>query len=155
MKTGIRLIGIGLILTLININVTSGKTQFNLTPDFIGWIFVSIGCVKLGEYVKRRPQYVGGSILLALSELALFVVDFIYPKKNFSMYQGIVVLLEMLYVTMLLSLLEKIGKKENYDRTDSVRILKYVYVIICFIYAALTFSKEYLPLNLLNILMNI
>ena len=148
LKKGIRLIAWGLILTLVNINVSTGNRRINITPDFIGWLLIAIGCGKLGNYAKRKSLYIFFAVVLSICEAAFLVLGIVFPKKDFGLYVSGLCALEDLYVIFLLSLLGRIAERTGYDHYSSIRTLKYIYIIISIIYIALTLAVEYLPLQI-------
>ena len=154
-KNGLRLIAIGFIFTLVNINITFDQTQINIMPDFIGWILIGAASVMLKEYTKKNPFYLIGAILLALCDAAILVVRLVLPKLDISIYETGVSLFSILYIFLLLSKLEKIGKDKGYNDVNSVRILKYVYLIVYLIFQALTFAADLLPIRVLAVLFSI
>ncbi len=154
-KNGLRLIAIGFIFTLVNINITFDKTQINIMPDFIGWILIAAASVFLKDYTKKNPFYLVGAILLAVCDVAFTVIEVGWPKLDVDLYKTGVSLFSILYIFLLLGKLEKVGKDKSYNDVTSVRILKYVYVIVYLIFQALTFAADYLPVKVLEVLFSI
>ena len=151
----IRLIAVGFIFTLVNINITFNQTQVNIMPDFIGWALITIACFNLGDYVKGKPFYSAGATLMTVFEFVIMIVSLLYPKYDLGIYKTAVSLLAMIYIFLLLTLLEKIGRDKGYNDTASIRILKYVYVIVFLIFQALTLAASYLPASVITILLSI
>ena len=104
-KKGIRLIAIGFLFTLININVTVNEHVINIMPDFVGWILIGIACTKLGDYVKGKPFYMIGAILLGICNLAIALVTLFLPKMDITIYKTGVSVLTIIYVFALLTLI--------------------------------------------------
>ncbi len=154
-KNGLRLIAIGFIFTLVNINITFDKTQINIMPDFIGWILIAAASIILKEYTKKNPFYLIGAILLAISDAAFMIIELAFPKLNISIYQTAASLFSIFYIFLLLRKIEKIGKDKGYNDVASVRILRYVYVIVYLIFQALTLAADYLPVKVLAVLFSI
>ena len=118
-KKGIRLIAIGFLFTLININVTVNEHVINIMPDFVGWILIGIACTKLGDYVKGKPFYMIGAILLGICNLAIALVTLFLPKMDITIYKTGVSVLTIIYVFALLTLIEKIAGS-NPDVADDL-----------------------------------
>ena len=154
-KKGIRLIAIGFLFTLININVTVNEHVINFMPDFVGWILIGIACTKLDDYVKGKPFYMIGAILLGICNLAIALVTLFLPKMDITIYKTGVSVLTIIYVFALLTLIEKIGKDKGYKDAGSIRILKYVYLIVFILFQAMTFAASYLPVNVLAFIVSI
>lgn len=154
-KTAIRLIAVGFIFTLVNVNVTIGTSQINFTPDFIGWILICYACTKLGDYIKGKAYFTIGAILLAIIDIAILVVGIFFPKFDLTWYTSGASLLSVIYIFLLLGLLEKIGKDKKYSDTASIRILKYVYLTVFCIFQALAFASDLIPIEILKVLIGI
>ena len=155
-KRGIRLIAVGFLITLVNLNITSGSYKINITPDFVGWILIFIGCGLLGDYVRRRPYYQIGAFLLAMINLALYIIDLIKFDFDYLHYIEIgTTVFTTLYIFILLGLLQKIGKDNGFAHTNSLGVLKFAYIFIYVLFEVLSLFLNDLPLELLSVIMTI
>ena len=154
LKKRIRLIAVGFIFTLININVNTGRMTINIMPDFLGWLIIAIACAKKDENMKN-PMYTIGAVILSLCEAALLVYRIVYPKRDIALYTSAISFISLIYVFPLLTRIEKIAKKNGYDKVSSLRILKYLYTITYILTIALGLAQNLLPADLLAILLTI
>ena len=154
-KNALRLIAVGFIFTLININVTFNGIQVNFTPDFIGWILIAVACAMMKGYTSRNPFYIGGAILLALCDATVLAVELLRPKLDITMYKTGISLFSIFYIFLLLGKIYEIGKDRNYKSIASIRVLKYVYLIVYIIFQSATLAGHYLPVNVLAIVFSI
>jgi hypothetical protein len=74
---------------------------------------------------------------------------------DITIYKTGVSVLTIIYVFALLTLIEKIGKDKEYKDAGSIRILKYVYLIVFILFQAMTFAASYLPVNVLAFIVSI
>lgn len=156
-KKGIRLIALGFLFTLVNVNLTSGNTKINITPDFIGWIMIFFGCGMLGDYVKGKPWYKWGAFLLAILSAALWVTELIDFNLNFDVkYLEIgTTVATTLYILLILGLLQKIGKDYGSALTGNLGVLKIVYLVVYILFQAVSLFIDTLPLEVLSIILTI
>ena len=156
-KKGIRLIAIGFLFTLVNLNLTANNYKINVTPDFIGWILIFFGCGMLGDYVKGNPVYKWGAFLLAVLSAGLWVIDLINPDLGFDVHylEIALTLITTLYIVLLLGLLQKISRDYGSAHTGNLGVLKIVYLVVYLLFQALSLFIDTLPLEVLSVIVAI
>ena len=154
-KKGIRLIAVGFLFTLVNLNITSGSYKINVTPDFVGWILIFFGCGMLGEYVRRRPYYQIGAFLLAVLSAGLWIAELVNPDLDVKYIELAATLITTLYIFILLGLLQKIARDSNSSYTGSLGILKFAYLAVYVLFQAASYFINVLPLELLSVILTI
>ncbi|MBQ6334601.1 MAG: hypothetical protein IJI46_06000 [Erysipelotrichaceae bacterium] len=152
LNQGIRLIAIGFLFTIINLNITTTSNTINVTPDFIGWLLIAAGLTKMKEYTRRKPYYLGGAVLLTLITIALWLTAIIFPKFDLRYYEVGASLITGLYIFILLGLLAKIAKDHGSRHAHNLRVLRYAYLIVYILFQAIELTAIYLPLNVLSII---
>ena len=147
-KKGIRLIAIGFVFTLINLNLKFNAQSINIMPDFIGWFIIAFAFSYMGSFKKGSGWLKWGSILLGLISAGLLVAEYVLPKYDLSLYKSGASILEALIIFFLLSYLEKIGRACGSNCTGDLKILKYVYLVVYIIFQALSLCVGFLPIDL-------
>lgn len=64
----------GLFFLFFNLNIDA--IGFNILPEFVGWILISAGCIKLGRKSEHFRKAVPFAIILAAVETYVFVINF-------------------------------------------------------------------------------
>ncbi len=154
-KKGIRLIAIGFIFTLINLNIKFNTQAINVMPDFIGWFIIAFAFSYLDGFKKGSGWLKWGSILLGLISAGLMIAEYVLPKYDLTLYKSGASLLEAVIIFSLLTLLEKIGRAYGSNCVGDLKILKYVYLIVYIIFQALSLCVNFLPIDLFAALVKI
>ena len=154
-KKGIRLIAIGFVFTLINLNINFNAQSINIMPDFIGWFIIAFAFSYMGSFKKGSGWLKWGSILLGLISAGLMIAEFIFPKYDFTLYKSGASILEALIIFFLLKLLEKIGRSYGSGLVGDLKILRYVYLVVYVIFQALSLCSGFLPVDLFTTLVSL
>ncbi len=154
-KKGIRLIAIGFVFTLINLNIRFNARAINMMPDFIGWFIIAFAFSYLNGFRKGSGWLKWGSILLGLISVGLLLAEYILPNDDLTLYKTGAAILEVLIVFSLLSFLARIGRACGSSFVGDLKILKYVYLIVCIIFQTLTLCAGFLPVDLFATLISL
>lgn len=155
LNKGLRLIAIGFLFTLINLNITTQNHVINFTPDFVGWILICAGLGNMKNETGSSTLYQIVAIILAVASLGLWVAKLVFPKYDLSIYQSAAGLVSTLFIFALLSLLEKIARKYHSTHSNDLKILKFVYLIVYILFQATSLTGQLLPIKVVMVVATI
>ena len=155
LNKGLRLIAIGFLFTLINLNITTNNHVINFTPDFIGWILICAGLGNMKNETGSVLMYQVCAVVLAVVSLGLWVAKLIFPKYDLSIYESVAGLISTLFIFALLSLLEKVARKYHSTHSNDLKVLKFVYLIVYILFQATALTAQILPMEVVAVVATI
>ena len=126
LRKGLSYLAYGFLFTLININLTINQVQYNITPDFIGWILFFLACDKLGGYTEKKPWLKWLPLAIAVMTCALWLGQFMMPDVKMDIVDSAVSLLTAIYMFLLFGSLEELARDIRSPQEGTVRMLKYL-----------------------------
>lgn len=95
----------GLLFVLVNFNITTGESSFDLFPNFIGYIFILAGLLQIQHQSEQFKKAVMPSGFMIFYSAIIFFIDlagFFSNESFLSMLAGLFSLAFCLWITYLI-----------------------------------------------------
>ena len=127
-KKGLTLTAFGFLFLLVNFNLTINGSKLNVTPDFIGWILLTMAFSQLGSYVKGRKYLVYISLIMAIISGAHWAIELFKPEllPAFDAIQIFINVMDAVYMFVLFGVLKEIAHDNGSIKEATISTLRYV-----------------------------
>ena len=139
-KKGLTLVAIGFLFVLVNFNLTLNGFKINVTPDFIGWILLTMAFYQLGSYVTGRKYFVYISLIMAIISGAYWVLQTFKPEllPAFDVIKIFMNIMDAIYMFVLFGVLKEIAHDYGSKREDAITTLRYINLAVNVAFAVLS-----------------
>ncbi len=145
-KKGIKYVALGFLFILVNVNLNFNGTTVNISPNFLGWIFLFAAFDKLGKYGEGKTYLKWFALLMVAFTAVLWVLNLIRYQVDLTVANVIVGVCQCMYNYILFGMLEEIARDYGSERKDKIHNLK-ILNLACYIALTVSAAVAYNSLN--------
>ena len=123
-KKGLSLTAFGFAFVLINLNLTLDGATLNVTPDFIGWIMLTIAVDKLGTYTDGKKYLKIVALIMVVLSASLWVLQILKAGYDLSLVQTVSNVVSAVFMFIFFGCLEAVARDFESPRESTIRTLK-------------------------------
>ena len=131
LKRGLSFVAFGFLFTLVNLNLTLNGTTVNVIPDFIGWALLFRAYDMLGHYMDGKNYLKWTFLILLILSAVTWTYDLFMPEQATpQILYTVITLISVVAMFILFGVLEKIAADYQSSRESTLRMLKYINVVL-------------------------
>ena len=123
-KKGLSLTAFGFAFVLINFNLTLDGATLNVTPDFIGWIMLTIAVDRLGTYTDGKKYLKIVALIMVVLSASLWVLQILKTGYDLSLVQTVSNVVSAVFMFIFFGCLEAVARDFESPRESTIRTLK-------------------------------
>ena len=131
LRSGLHWILFGLMFLLLDYIVVKDDVSFDFIPDFIGWILILVGLLKMNSCQRKRVLIVPVAVVLLIVEIVNTVIALKDPRNGIGELDYFFGLISILFDGLFLAFLQDIAKDyQKMKRASSIRKVTVFYQTI-------------------------
>ena len=131
LRSGLHWILFGLMFLLLDLVIVDGDVSFDFIPDFIGWILILVGLLKMSSRQRKRVLIIPVAVVLLIVEIVNTVIALKDPRNGIGELDYFFGLISILFDGLFLAFLQDIAKDhQKTKRASSIRKVTVFYQTI-------------------------
>ena len=141
LKKGLSLIAFGFLFLLVDLHLTFNNLTITMTPDFVGWILLTMAFYEMGRYVNDKRYLVIISIIMAVLSGAYWLLELFKANiaDNLSIVNTIMNIANDFYMYVLFGILVRIADNYGSRTRDTLSVLRYINLAVSIILLVIGF----------------
>ena len=124
LKKGLSLTAFGFAFVLINLNLTLGGVTLNVTPDFIGWIMLTLAVDRLGKYTDGKKYLKFVALVMVILSASVWTLQIMKPEYDISILTTLENVVAAVFMFIFFGCLELVANDYGSPRESTIRTLK-------------------------------